>query len=74
VWQGIESSCLSYTNYLTKLIYSSQGMLLMNLKAFDQAIISFETAIFFNPLLAEDEMVSNGIKFCRQSLFSDITY
>lgn len=49
-----------------------QGLLLMNLKAYDQSLIAFESAVFFNPLLAEDEMVANGIKFCQQTLFSGI--
>lgn len=43
----------------------------MKLRAYEQAIISFELAVFYNPLLEEDEMVSSGLKFCRQSLFTD---
>mmetsp|Transcript_4088 Transcript_4088/g.6336 ORF Transcript_4088/g.6336 Transcript_4088/m.6336 type:complete len:927 (+) Transcript_4088:144-2924(+) len=47
-----------------------KGLLLMNLKAFAQAIVAFETVLQVNPRLASDESILNNLKYCQQHVWS----
>lgn len=40
---------------------------MMNIKSFDHAIVAFETVLYINPRLQQDEAILRNLRYCKQN-------
>ena len=52
--------------FRTLMICCDQGLLMMNLKSYDLAVVAFETVLHINPRLQNDEAILRNLRFCKQ--------
>jgi hypothetical protein len=40
---------------------------MMNIKSYDHAVVAFETVLYINPRLQQDEAIIRNLRYCKQN-------